>query len=171
MQLAAEEMHELTELTGSQDDNIRQLGEGARATVADIRHIFNGLGANRWCSVAAVEEALLPVRDNLSALIAELVQKISSVPHSLSDGEPPQSADRVQIETLLRQVLINGRDRLTALEIVINAVLEACQTATDLEQLLTLDSDSLDLETRQRLAGLTRDKKLDESISSSQVAH
>ncbi len=171
LQLAAEEMHELTLLTGSQDHNIRQLGEGTRATVAEIGQIFEGLGTDRWCSVSALQQDLKPAKDRLTLLISQLAKNISGMPQSLSSGEAPQSADRVQIETLLRQVMINGRDRLSALEIVVEALLLAAESATDLEQLIALDSDSLEYSTRQRLAALTRDKVLDETILANQVAH
>ncbi|MGB0865140.1 MAG: hypothetical protein ACPGSC_01450 [Granulosicoccaceae bacterium] len=171
LQLAAEELHELALLTGSQDKNIRSLGADAQRLVEQVRALCNDLALQRWSSVEALRPELKRVKEEISLLICELVRKISAMPQSLGDYEAPQSADRVQIETLLRQAIINGRDRLTAIEIVLEALIASSGSCQDLEQLALLDSESLDYSVRQRLAGLTRDQALDEQILSKRSSH
>ncbi len=171
LQLAAEELQELALLTGSQDKNIQQLGEGAKRTIAEVRGIFDGLANNRWENAEQLRVDLAAVQDTIALMVSGLVRKISSMPQSISDYEAPQSADRVQIETLLRQAMINGRDRLSAMQIIVEALATFSHGVVDVEKLRNLDTDALDYNTRQRLAGLTRDQRLDDSIIASKTAH
>lgn len=172
LQLAAEELHELSVLTGSQDQNIRLLARSAMTVVAQVRLLFASLGTDRWVDMDELRRELSQSKDDVSLLICDLVRKVSAMPQSLSDYEAPQSADRVQIETLLRQAMINGRDRLTAIEIVIEAMINCAENTSDMEKLALLDSEGLDYSVRQRLAGLTRDQQLDERIiASSRTSH
>ena len=171
LQLAAEELHESAVLTSSQDKNIQMLALDAKEAVTEVRQLFAGLGTDRWTSVGALRSDFTGVRDRLALLVCDLVRKISSMPQSLSDYEAPQSDDRVQIETMLRQAMINGRDRLTAMELILEALINFSEHAKDFEQLLNFDTDALDNSTRQRLAALTRDQRLDDRILATKTAH
>lgn len=171
LQLAAEELHEMAVLTGSQDKNIQLLAQNAKDTVADVRSVFAGLGTDRWSSVQELRTDLAEVKSRITLLVCDLVRRVSSMPQSLSDYEAPQSSDRVQIETMLRQAIINGRDRLSAMELILESLMNFSEKTDDLERLISLDTDELDYSTRQRLAALTRDQRLDDRILASKTAH
>lgn len=170
LQLAAEELHELAVLVASQDQHIRLLAASAKAIVTEVHQMFSQIGSDRWSSPDALRQELSPLKESVSLLICDLVRKISSVPQSLSNYEAPQSGDRIQIETLLRQALINGRDRLSAIEMMLEELLSCCEAADDFESLKSLDTDDFDGITRRRLAGLVRDQSLDERIFASDTA-
>lgn len=171
LQLAAEELHELAMLTSSEDETIQSLGREAQQLVERVRALCTDMVAQRASSGETLPTRLAAAREAVAELVCRLVRTISAMPQSLGDYESPQSADRVQIETLLRQALINCRDRLSAIEIVLDTFIERSASGADLEQLARLDSESLTAPLRQRLAGLTRDSALDERILSSHRSH
>ncbi|MEM6986443.1 MAG: hypothetical protein AAF499_07865 [Pseudomonadota bacterium] len=111
-----------------------------------------------------------PLSDRVAALNANLQRvgerlaaAIQSLPNSMNRDVSDVSIDRIQLECLLRQALVNARDRLRAAALALTAVDEAL-TTDGYVNLDEIDTDRLVSSVRHRLAVLSRDADLGAAI-------
>jgi|GEM_PF-3302084 len=158
--MAAEELAELAELTAKVDVQYAAITQQATVAITELKALIDALPSTIDPGLEDTKRALLASKLGLEHLSDSLTKEVSSVPQSLGDNQTSQSADRIQIETMLRQALLNMRDRITALILIIDAYLERCQNAAIPQQLLDIDSVQMPEDIQRRLASLSRDKRL-----------
>lgn len=100
---------------------------------------------------------------NIQRVGARLAAAIDSLPNSMSRDVNDVSIDRIQIECLLKQALVNARDRLRASGLALTAIEEAMGSARDVP-LEDIDTDRLVSSVRHRMAVLSRDADLGAAI-------
>ncbi len=111
-----------------------------------------------------------PLRDRIALLRVEFERvgervrvAIRSLPDSMNRDPGDVSIDRIQLECLIKQTLINARDRLRAATLALNAVDDAIREDGD-AMLDAIDTDRLVDSVRHRLAVLSRDADLGAAI-------
>lgn len=156
---AAKEIAGMAEMVSAHTDTVHDSVQECLACLEQFQSLF-----------AAEPEAPEPLWDQISLLRARIEKvglrmatAIESLPNSMSRDVSDVSIDRIQIECLLKQSLVNARDRLRASALALNALDDAVRKegVSDLE---AVDTDRLIASVRHRLAVLSRDSNLGDAI-------
>lgn len=124
---------------------------------------FTALFDTSDASSAPLCDRIALLRGELERVGARLKNAIESLPDSMNREAGKVSIDRIQLECLIRQALVNARDRLRAALLALNALDDAVQKE-GVAMLETIDTDRLVDSVRHRLAVLSRDASLGAEI-------
>lgn len=167
--------------------NVDHSGKGLHEAASEIARMAEMVSAHTDTLDAGISECLdcldefqalfelsadqgEPLRARVSSLHANIERvgermaaAISSLPNSVSRDVNGVSIDRIQLECLLKQALVNARDRLRAAALALTAIDDALSANSDVD-LDQIDTDALVASVRHRLAVLSRDAELGAAI-------